>query len=288
MNRYMIATDSSCDMSPDVLYQWGVECVDLKFRKSGDTAVFSNRDLPVSEFYRAMRDGTVFRTSTANPEEYRKVFGSILDRGCDVLYIGFSSGLSAACSSAKRAADELAAAYPGRRIRVLDSLCGSGGQGLLLYDAVRQRDAGASMDELADHVSETAPKICHWFTVEDLKYLKRGGRISAAEAFAATVLNIKPVLHMNDRGQLEAVSKVRGRRQSVRALFEQYQLLAEQPESGAYFISHGDCPDDADLLESMIRQQYGHGAAFITEIGSVIGAHSGPGTLALFFIGRQR
>ncbi len=288
MNNYMILTDSSCDMPRETLSEWGVECIDLKFRRSDETIVYSNRDMPVSEFYKAMRDGTVFQTSTVNPDEFENAFRRILDRGCDILYISFSSGLSATCSAAKIAEEELSSEYPQQRIHVFDSLCASAGQGLLLYYAVKKRNAGASMDELISYVSDAVPKICHWFTVDDLKYLKRGGRISATEAFAATVLDIKPVMHMNGEGRLEAVSKVRGRKQAIKALLEKYQLLAEDPEDGVYYISHGDCLDDALLLESMICQKYGHKAECITDIGTVIGSHSGPGTLALFFVGRKR
>ena len=288
MTDYIIMTDSSCDMDANTLFQWGIECIDLKFRKKNEPEIYSNRDMPVAEFYHAMRNGTVFQTSTVNPDEYKKFFRDVLDRGSNILYIAFSSGLSATFSAADSAAKELTSVYPHQRICVFDSLCASAGQGLLLYYAAARRDAGATMDELITCVSEIAPKICHWFTVDDLKYLKRGGRINAAEAFAATVLDIKPVMHVNDKGQLEAVSKVRGRRQAIKALFENYQLLAANPEDGVYFISHGDCRDDAVLLENMIEQRYGHKAGYIGDIGSVIGSHSGPGTLALFFIGRNR
>lgn len=288
MHNYRIITDSSCDLSPEILSEWGADCVDLKFWKRGEAAVYANRDLPAADFYQAMRAGDEFQTSTVNPYEYKRIFRGILDRGDDILYLGFSSGLSATCHAANTAAAELAAAYPQQKIRIFDTRCASAGQGLLLYYAVREQHAGASLDEVFASVSEIAPKICHWFTVDDLRYLRRGGRISGVEAFAATILNIKPILHMDDAGQLKAVSKVRGRKQAIKALYEKYRQLAEDPESGLYSISHADCPDDARLLEEMICQQYGHRAAFITDIGSVIGAHSGPGTLALFFTGRRR
>lgn len=288
MNNYTIITDSGCDISPDTLLKWDVECIDLKFRKSGESIVYSGRDMSISEFYKAMRDGTMFQTSTVNPEEFKKVFRKILDKGNDILYIAFSSGLSATCSAANQAAGELAEEYPNRKIYVFDSLCASAGQGLLIYYAMKKREDGASMDEVIDYITEIAPKICHWYTVDDLKYLKQGGRINATEAFAATVLNIKPIMHMNDDGHLEGVSKVRGRRQAIKALFEKYQLLAEKPDEGVCFISHGDCIDDAVMLKDLISQRYSGITVFITDIGTVIGSHSGPGTLALFFIGRSR
>lgn len=288
MSNYIIMTDSGCDMNPNTLFRLGVECINLKFRKKDEDELYSNCDMPIREFYNAMRDGAVFQTSTINPEEYKKFFRNILDRGNDVLYICFSSGLSTTFSTAHSTAEELSSEYPQQEIYVFDSLCASGGQAFLLHLAAAKRDSGASLKELITYINEVVPNICHWFTVSDLRYLKRGGRISSTEAFAATVLDIKPVMHMNDSGKLEAVAKVRGRRQSIKAMFEKYQLLAEDPDNGMYFISHGDCIEDAHLLENMIEQKYGHKAECIMDIGSVIGSHSGPGTLALFFIGKRR
>lgn len=288
MNDYLILTDSACDIGRDMLSSWGIGCIDLSYRSAGKTDVPVSGDMPLSEFYAAMRGGAVFHTSAINLNEYKNAFREKLGQGKDIVYIGLSSGISITSNIAKLAAQELAEEFPNRKIYVMDSLCGSGGQGMLLYLAAKKKDEGASAEELLVYLSETAPKICHWFTVDDLKYLKRGGRISAADAFAATVLDIKPVMHVDESGHLVGLSKVRGRRQSVKALAEKYQTLAEDPEKGIYFISHGDCLDDAIRLESIINEKCGHKAEYITQIGPVIGSHSGPGTLALFFIGKQR
>lgn len=288
MNNYIIMTDSCCDLSQETLLKWGIESVSLNFRNIHDNIICSDWDMPASDFYCAMRNGTVFQTSTVNPDEYRTAFRNLLDRGNDILYISFSSGLSGTCRMAECAARELAEEYPKRKLHVFDSLCASAGQGLLVYLAVKKKSEGADFETLVRYISEIAPKICHWFTVDDLIYLKRGGRINAASAFAATILDIKPIMHMDETGHLEAVSKIRGRKHSIRVLAEKYQSLAENPEDGEYFISHGDCLEDALLLENIIRQKFGIKASCITDVGSVIGAHSGPGTLALFFIGKQR
>lgn len=288
MNDYIIMTDSGCDISTEILTAWGVKCIDLTFRKAENQIALSNKDMPISDFYEEMRRGTVFQTSAANPTEYKDAFLAELRRNSDIVYIAFSSELSVSKYFAELAAQDAAEEFSSQRVTVVDSLCASAGQGLLVYLAVQKKKEGADFDTMIRYLSETAPKICHWFTVDDLKYLKRGGRIAAAAAFAATVLDIKPVMHMDEMGHLAAVSKVRGRRHAIKALAERYQLLAENPADGTWFISHSDCLDDAVMLENMITRKFGNKAAFITDIGPVIGSHSGPGTLALFFIGKQR
>ncbi|MCQ2566107.1 MAG: DegV family protein [Clostridia bacterium] len=284
---YLIITDSGCDISPKTLKSWGVQCIDLSFRKADSPRDCYNRDIVMTEFYDEMRAGTVFQTSAVNTAEYTDVFSKALQQGLNVLYICFSSGLSACRNSADLAAAELASEYPKNKVAVIDSLCGSAGLGLLVYLAVQKKKGGADFSSLIKYIEETIPRISHWFTVDDLKYLKRGGRVSPSAAFAATVLDIKPILHVDDEGHLVPVTKVRGRRAAIKALAEKYQLLAEDPEA-PYFISHGDCLEDALLLESMIHAKSKNKAASITDIGPVVGSHAGPGTLALFFAGRKR
>ena len=288
MSEYRIITDSGCDIEIKTLDEWGVECVDLSYRWEGKDALYTNRSADFGEFYGAMRKGEVARTSAVNPEDFKEVFVKALEEGTDILYLGFSSGLSTTVSSGSLAAKELKEKYPERTIKVIDSLCASAGQGLFVYESVRLRDKGASLDENYGEMLKLVPELDHWFTVDDLVYLKRGGRINAASAFVATVLNIKPVLHVDDEGHLINVNKVRGRRSSIRALADKYSELALDPDNGVYFISHGDCIDDARALEEMIEKKHGHKAAIITYVGAVIGAHSGPGTLALFFLGKHR
>ncbi len=284
----MIITDSGCDIAPETLEQWNVRCIDLSFMFRDEETEYTNRDIPVSQFYALMRGGKVAQTSAANGDTFTRFFEPLLREGNDILYLAFSSGLSSTANNAIIAADELRATYPERSIRVIDTLSASAGHGLLVYFAVRERERGADLEKTAQTVQAYIPKLCHWFTVDDLVYLKRGGRIDPRSAFVATVLNIKPVLHMDDEGHLINMKKVRGRKFAIRALAEKYAELAEDPEHGIYFISHGDCLDDAQQLDAMLNEKYGHHAELITDIGPVIGAHSGPGTLALFFLGRHR
>ena len=198
----------------------------------------------------------------------------------------FSSGLSATCENSKKVAASLAKKFPERKIRVVDSLCASAGQGLFVYLAVQNRDRGMDVNENADAMENDKLHICHWFTVEDLKYLKRGGRVSAATALLGTALNVKPVLHVDNEGHLIKMTQVHGRKKSIRRMAE---MLGETIlEDTPVFISHGDCLEDAELLAKILKEEYGRETNLITGIGSVIGAHSGPGTLALFFRGRER
>ena len=287
MNPYQIFTDSACDIAPALLERWRVACVDMTFHYDGEDKDHTNGDMTIAAFYQSMRDGRVVKTSAVNMEVYRERFEPVLRAGEDILYIGFASALSNSCQVAKIVAKELGEKYPERKIVCIDSRCASAGEGLLVYLAVQKRDEGASLEELADYTKTTLPKLCHWFTVDDLVYLKRGGRVSAASAFAGTLLQIKPVLHVDDEGRLINMRKIRGRKQAVANMAEQYMKTALDPK-GVYFISNGDCPEDARLLEDMIFERTGRRAELICDIGPVIGAHSGPGTLALFFLGRPR
>ena len=288
MSDYVIITDSGCDIDAAHLKEWGVRKVDMPFRFEGDPPSDESPNLPIKVFYQLMREGKVARTSAVNPDTLHAVFEEELTAGHDILYIGFSSGLSGTVGSARIAADDLLPAYPDRAIDVVDTLCASAGQGLILYLAVQKKQAGASLTDTAQFVRDTVPRLCHWFTVDDLVYLKRGGRINAASAFAATVLHIKPVLHVDDEGHLINMAKVRGRKASLRAMADKYDETCIDPKNAVYFISHGDCREDAEALEAMIAEKHGRKATLICDIGPVIGAHSGPGTLALFFVGQHR
>lgn len=288
MSDYVIFTDDSCDISPQILHEWDVRYLELSYLFDGEDTVghSSNTDYPT--FYNRMRQGAVARTSAVNVEAFLEHFRSILEEGKDVLYIGFSSGLSTTCASGETAAREIAAEYPDRKIIVVDSLAASSGFGLLVYLTVLKKREGASIEEAAQFVRDTRLNICHWFTVEDLVYLKRGGRVSAAAAFAAGILGIKPVLHVDDEGHLINIMKVRGRKMSLRAMADKYGELALNPGKDTIFISHGDCREDAETLAGMLKERYGAKVQLIEYVGPVIGAHSGPGTLALFFVGSHR
>lgn len=288
MKDYVILTDSGCDISEDLLSKWGVGLIDLMFRVDGEDKEYRQSDMEVKEFYDRMRAGTVFKTAAANSDSLSDAFRAQLDRGLDILYVCFSSGLSGTAGTAKLTAETMMREYPGREIVVADTLCASAGEGLLLYYAVKAKENGAELHETERVLFEKRPQLCHWFTVDDLVYLKRGGRVGAVAAFFGGVLNIKPILHVDDEGHLIPVVKVRGRINSIKAIAKKYRESALDPAGGIYFISHGDCIEDAMKLQSMLEDEFGHGAEMITNIGPVIGAHSGPGTLALFFLGKQR
>lgn len=285
MNDYVIFTDSGCDIYPETLAQWGVHSLSLAFRFNDSDKEYLNGEMDISDFYDKMREGGVAKTSAVNIQTFKDAFASILADGKDILYIGFSSGLSTTYNSAKSAADMLKSDYPERKIVTVDSLAASAGQGLLVKLAVEQKNAGKSIDEVAKLVESLRLRLCHWFTVEDLVYLKRGGRISPTLAFVGNMLGIKPVLHVDDEGHLVNVTKVRGRKTSIAALADKYTELCD-PSYAKVFISHGDCIKDAEYLASLIEDKHGVKTEIITHVGSVIGAHSGPGTLALFFVSR--
>lgn len=283
---YVMITDSACDILPEKLKEWDVELIRLPYLFTDDGKEHLDQDQPMHEFYNEMREGRVAKTSGINEDTFQNTFTSFLEAGKDILYLAFSSGLSVTCENAKKVAAQLSEQYPDRRIRVVDSLCASAGQGLFVYLAVKNRDKGMSLDENADAMEADKLHLCHWFTVEDLKYLKRGGRISAATALLGTALNVKPVLHVDNEGHLIKMIQTHGRKKSIRKMAEKLgeTILEDTP----IFISHGDCPEDAQLLAKIIREEYGREVELITLIGSVIGAHAGPGTLALFFRGTER
>lgn len=288
MNPFIIITDSACDIYPEVLAQWGVACVSLEFRFDHIDQDFKNEDMPIREFYRNMRDGHVAKTNAVNSETFRETFEANLKEGKDILYLGFSSGLSTTFQQGKLAAEELSEAYPERKIIAIDTLCASAGEGLIVKLALDKKNAGASLEETAAYVNELIPKLAHWFTVEDLVYLKRGGRVSPAVALVGGMLQIKPVMHVDDEGHLTKVGTVRGRKASLAALADKLIETAEDPANGTFFISHGDCDADAQTLCDLIMAKGGNKVELITHVGTVIGAHSGPGTMALFFIAKQR
>lgn len=288
MRDYVIFTDSSCDLEPSLLTQWEVPFVSLTVKFDEDARSFNNFDMPFHEFYERMRKGSVARTAAANMESFKEAFEPYVKQGKDILYIGFSSGLSTTVNSGAMAAKELMEEYPGSRILVEDTFAASAGFGLLVYLTVQEKQKGADLDQAAKFVEDTRFHLCHWFTVDDLVYLKRGGRISAAAAFVGGVLKVKPVLHMDNPGHLINMFKARGRRASIKALADKYGELALNPGKDIVFISHGDCLEDARLLEQMLKERFGATVQIITYVGPVIGSHSGPGTLALFFLGRER
>lgn len=288
MSEYVIFTDSACDISEEKLKSWQVAYCALSFTITGEDKEYSNYDLAPHDFYDKMRGGAVAKTSAINTESFLSYFEPILKEGKDLLYLGFSSGLSATFNCARMAAQELGEKYPERKIITIDTLCASAGQGLLVYLAVLEKEKGASIEQVAEYVQGLIPNMCHWFTVDDLVYLKRGGRVSPTVALVGSVLGIKPILHMNDEGHLISRGKVRGRRAAIAALADKYGELAKKNAPRKVFLCQADCMDDAKLLVKMLGEKYKVDVDYIADIGPVIGAHSGPGTLAVFFIGENR
>jgi DegV family protein with EDD domain len=284
---YQIITDTACDYPTEMYKELDLVTVPLTVMYKGE-AYTEYSEAWLKDLFAGLRAGEAASTSAVNPDGWANVIEPVLQEGKDALIIAFSSGLSTTYQSAVIAADELKEKYPERNIRVVDSLCASLGQGLLVWYACQKRDAGMELNELADWVETTKWNLCHWFTVDDLKYLKRGGRISAATALVGTMLNIKPVLHVDDEGHLVSVSKVRGRKTSIEALAQQMEKLGFADQNDAAFICHGDCLEDAQHLAKIIKERCGVKEVFIGYTGAVIGSHSGPGTLALFFLGQHR
>ena len=283
---YQIITDSGCDLPVEKQKELGLQAVSLTLLYKGQTLPDCVTD-ETKAFYDGLRAGEEASTAAVNPDQWAKAMELSLQEGKDVLAVTFSSGLSTTYQSAVIAADELAQAYPDRKIRVVDSLCASLGQGLLLYYACQKRDAGMELDALADWLEEAKFQLCHWFTVDDLMYLKRGGRVSAATALVGTMLKIKPVLHVDNEGHLISKTKARGRKAAIDALADKVAQLGQQ-EQDVMFICHGDCIEDALALKAQLQLRFGVKEVYIGYTGAVIGSHSGPGTLALFFLGDHR
>lgn len=289
MNPFRIVTDSACDLSPDILRAWDIAGVRLRcFFTDSEDEGFYDGTLPAGEFYAAMRQGRTARTSGVNAADFEEAFRQELDAGRDVLYIGFSSAISSTYAVGQQVAAELAAAYPDRQLLCVDSLCASAGTALLLRLTAEQRDTGCTVAEAAAFARRTAPHICHWFTVDDLVWLKRGGRISPTLAFVGSALGFKPVMHMDGTGHLVSFSRVRGRRAALQALCDAYGERAKPAEGARIMLSHADCEEDADRLAALLTERWHVQVELITEVGPVIGAHCGPGTLALFFVGEPR
>ena len=290
MDDFVILTDSCCDMTARMAADLELEVLPLSLNM--EDRVYHNyldgREIGFQDFYARLRAGALATTSAISVGVFDEAMRKILDSGRDVLYLAFSSALSTTYQSAVIAADDLREAYPGRKIFVVDTLSASLGQGLLVYLCVQEKRKGKTIDQVHVFAEETKAKVCHWFTVDDLNHLKRGGRVSAAAALLGTMLSIKPVLHVDDTGHLVPVSKTRGRKASLLALVDRMAESAIDPAGQTIFISHGDCEADAEFVADEVRRRFGVQDIYINYVGPVIGNHSGPGTLALFFLGSRR
>lgn len=290
MQKYVIVTDSSCDLPQDLADKLGLEVIPLTFNVKGKTYqnFLDGREYSFENFYEDMRAGEIITTAQVTPQKFIDIYKEYLDKGQDVLGIIFSSGLSGTFNSACIAAKMLQEDYPDRKIKIIDSKCASLGEGLFNYYASSYRASGMSIDECHDALLELLPKVNHWFTISDFETLVRGGRVTKTAAFFAKNLKIKPVLNTDDEGHLIPRFKKVGRKAAIKELVNQMDKLAIR-EPQPVFICHGDCIEDAKYAEKVIRKKF----PFVTDVvinytGPVIAAHSGVGTLSIFFIGSKR
>lgn len=290
MSEYVIITDSSADLPARLVEEMGVGVLPLSFTVKGQTYhnYPDDREMNPKEFYRMLRDGEMATTAAVNVADYTTVMEPLLSAGKDVLVLAFSSGLSATYQSSVLAVEEMREKYPQRKIETVDTLCASLGQGLVVYLAAQEKAKGKSLEEVRDWVEANKLHVCHWFTVDDLHFLKRGGRVSATTAVLGTMLSIKPVLHVDNEGKLINMSKARGRTASLKALVDRMEATAINPADQVVFLSHGDCLEDAQTVAEEVKRRMGVKDVVINNIGPVIGAHAGPGTVALFFVGTER
>ncbi|MCD7807447.1 MAG: DegV family protein [Lachnospiraceae bacterium] len=288
MSSYVIFTDSACDLPAATLKEWNVKSVNLTFHFDGETVQYDNDALSAAEFYGYMKQGKTAKTAAINTETFRKHFRRELEKGNDILYLGFSSGLSSTYSAGNTVARELKEEYPDRKILTVDTLSASTGEGLLVDLVKNRRDEGASVEEAARYAESMRLNICHWFTVDTLEYLKRGGRVSATTAWIGDTLNIKPLMHVDNEGHLVGVRNVRGKKNAINGIARKMKETALDLEKYPVYICNSDCKDTADMLANSVKELCGANVEQITDIGPVIGAHTGPGTVALFFVGKER
>lgn len=288
---YTIVTDSSCNLPEELIDELELEVLPLVFMVD-DTqyqSYLKGEVTDLKQFYTMMREGKVITTSLPNLSDAEDLFESIFKNGNDILYLGFSSGLSGTYEGMRTIGNTLAERYPDRTFVSVDTLAASVGQGLIVYYAAKKKQAGASLDEVAQWVTDNRLNLAHWFTVDDLMFLYRGGRVSRTAAFAGSLLNIKPVLHVDDEGLLIPMEKTRGRKKSIQALVSHMEETGNAPLKDQLIgISHGDCIEDVEYLQKLITEKFGVTNYLINYVDPVIGAHSGPGTLALFFLASGR
>lgn len=290
MRDYVLMTDSCCDLTDYMARELELEVLPLTMHMDGQDYPNDLAGSAISneEFYKRIRAGKLATTSAVNVGQFQDAMRKILESGRDIVCVSFSSALSTTYQSAVIAANDLRPEFPEAEIHVVDSLSASLGQGLLLYLAAQQKKAGLTAAELAKWVEDNRLSICHWFTVDDLNYLKMGGRVSATTALLGTMLSIKPIMHTSDEGKLVPVSKVRGRKASLKALIDKIAELGIEPSEQVMFICHADCEVEARAVAEEMKARYGVKEVYINYIGPVIGSHTGPNTMGLFFVGTQR
>lgn len=287
MDEYQIITDFGCDLPLHIAEEQNIEVIPMEVFIEGEEPK-KGSEVDVYEFYQKLREKKVAKTSAVSIDAFVTAFTAHLEKGEDIVYVALSSGLSGTFSAANIAASELREKFPERKIYIVDSRSGSIGEGLIAYFAALKKAEGATAEEVVSYAQEVAYQLCSWFTVDDLFFLKRGGRLSAATAIVGSLFMIKPILHANEEGKLIPGSKARGRRGAIEALADAVERLAVNPAEQIIGISHSDCLKDALDLETMLREKWDIKDVIISEIGPVIGAHCGPGTLAIFFIGTEK
>jgi len=287
MNSYIIYTDSACDVSTSLLREWGVCVSSLSFRFDHEDREYTNEEMPISEFYEKMREGFRAKTSAVNVSVFQTEFEKLLQAGFDILYIGFASSLSATYNSAEMAARNLREKYPERKILTVDTLCASAGHAMIVKHAVRKKAEGASIEEAAASAKDLSSRVCHWITVDDLVYLKRGGRISPTTALVGKALGIKPLIYINAEGKLNNLDKARGKKKAMMALADYYGKTAKALHGDVY-IAHSEYSDCVDLLTGILQERYNACVALVTDIGPVVGTHIGPGGMIFAYEGKQR
>ena len=290
MSKFIILTDSSCDLPAAMAEEMQLEVLPLTVYVENDSYrnYLDGREIGFIDFYQRLQTTNNVKTSAVNQAQFLEIIEPLAAAGSDVLYLGFSSGLSGTFNAGTLAVNELSEKYPERKLYAVDTLCASLGQGLIVYLCWQQQQAGRSIEEVRDYAEKIKLNVCHWFTVDDLMFLKRGGRVSAATAIVGSMLSIKPVMHVDNEGHLIKVDTARGRKASIRALVAEMEKRGTDLAGQHIFISHGDCEEDAKYLASLVREKCGVKDVTINYVGPVIGAHSGPGTLALFFVGTER
>ena len=288
---FEIVTDSSSNLVEEMIDDFGLHVLPLTFMVDGEEyqSYLKGQHTDLKQFYTMMREGKVITTSLPNLAESEALMCGLLEQGRDILYLGFSSGLSGTFEATELLMRDLAAEFPERTLLAVDTLAASGGEGLLVWHAVQRARAGAPIGEVRDWVEENKLHLAHWFTVDDLMFLFRGGRVSKTAAWAGTMLNIKPVMHVDDEGHLIPLEKVRGRKKSLNALVDHMEKSAVQPiDQQMVFITHGDCLEEAEYVAEQVKERFGVKEVVINYVDPVIGAHSGPGTMALFFLADKR
>ena len=288
---FEIVTDSSSNLVEEMIDDFGLHVLPLTFMVDGEEyqSYLKGQHTDLKQFYTMMREGKVITTSLQNLAESEALMRGLLEQGRDILYLGFSSGLSGTFEATELLMRDLAAEFPERTLCAVDTLAASGGEGLLVWHAVQRARAGASIGEVRDWVEENKLHLAHWFTVDDLMFLFRGGRVSKTAAWAGTMLNIKPVMHVDDEGHLIPLEKVRGRKKSLNALVDHMEKSAVQPiDQQMVFITHGDCLEEAEYVADQVKERFGVKEVVVNYVDPVIGAHSGPGTMALFFLADKR